>query len=465
MKIYKFLILLSVLAVLSQCKQVEYEMKTDPIGSVTNLQAVKTQDNNVVLSWTLPAATQPLNVVIYQDGAEVTTLNSNATTYTVVNPEVNKDHLYTVKVKTANGIVSEGVTSHITLSGTNPVSNLTAERKDGGILLKWNLPVSNAGTEVEVLVNGQKATIASDNTYTIPNASTSTKYTIGVRTKGTTGVSHYIYTEVNSIKLGMVITAENIAGIADDDEKAAAEWFVATYPESEVIPVSKIKANTVALSDFGALWIHIDRNGTGALPAELLDNSVIARIQAFYKNGGGVLFSVHATQYIANLGRIPANRKPGIIGAGTGGVGTDTWTTNYNIGMVNDNGNHPLFSGLPKDPQYFAHPTIPLIGPGHREDHNSMWDLNSYGYAFPAAGANVVDAFQKENKAVDLSTWGHVTDFCCAGIIEFQPKDNFKGKAIAIGLAAYEWKQNSGVNLHQANIERLTKNAFEFLTR
>jgi hypothetical protein len=75
----------------------------------------------------------------------------------------------------------------------------------------------------------------------------------------------------------------------------------------------------------------------------------------------------------------------------------------------------------------------------------------------------VVKAFETENTATVLSTWGHVTDFCCGGIIYFAPTPTYKGKCVAIGLAAYEWNQNSGVNFYQSNIEQLTKNSFEIL--
>ena len=92
-----------------------------------------------------------------------------------------------------------------------------------------------------------------------------------------------------------------------------------------------------------------------------------------------------------------------------------------------------------------------------------MWDLNAYGYNIPADGANVVKAFETENTAVVLATWGHVTDFCCAGMVYFAPAGEYQGKCYAIGLAAYEWHQNSNTNLHQAIIEKITKNAFDLL--
>ena len=95
-----------------------------------------------------------------------------------------------------------------------------------------------------------------------------------------------------------------------------------------------------------------------------------------------------------------------------------------------------------------------------------MWDLNAYGYAtlYPEAG-NVVNAFQQENQAVVLATWGHVVDWCCAGLVEFLPTESYKGSCIAVGLAAYEWNQNSGANDYHYNIKRMTRNMLVYLAK
>lgn len=461
MKVFKYILLYFLVICLNSCKEIDYEMKATPAEKVTNFKA-ENLDGDIALSWQLPASEDPLTVIVLYNGEEKAELLNSATTYTIVNPEVNKEHVYTVKVKTSDGRMSEGVTTRISLNGTNAVTNLKGEREDGNIKLTWDIPTSNSGSEIEISYADQTVRIPSSETsYIIPNTPTSVKYTIGVRTIGSNTKSHIVYAEVNSLQFGMIITYNSVSEIEDDDELAAATWFVNTYTDGIIIPVSSIKNNTIDLSNFGVLWIQIDRIGTGALPASLLDNDVVTAVSNYYKNGGSLLLTNHATQYISELGR--TTRKPGIIGAGNGGSGTDHWTFNFNLGMTYDQGNHDLYKGLNKDPQYFGHPTIALIGPGQREDHNSMWDLNSYPYTI--AGDNVVDKFQKENNAVVLATWGHVTDFCCAGIIEFSPNSNYKGKAIAIGLAAYEWNQNSGVNVHQEAIEKLTENSFNYLAK
>ena len=130
----------------------------------------------------------------------------------------------------------------------------------------------------------------------------------------------------------------------------------------------------------------------------------IAALATYYKNGGNLFLSNHATQLVVPFGR--TERLPGIFADGEGGDGADIWTINANIGMEYDHRSHPAFAGMVTSDQ-FSHETFPLIGPGQREDHNCMWDLNSYGFPglYPNAG-NVVKAFEEENKATVLATWG-----------------------------------------------------------
>ena len=193
-----------------------------------------------------------------------------------------------------------------------------------------------------------------------------------------------------------------------------------------------------------------------------LSADAVAALTTYYKNGGNLFLSNHATQLVVPLGR--TERAPGIFADGEGGDGADVWTINANIGMEYDHRSHPVFAGMVTSDQ-FSHETFPLIGPGRREDHNCMWDLNSYGFPglYPNAG-NIVKAFEEENNATVLATWGHVTDYCCAGMVEFASTAEYQGTCIALGLAAYEWNQNSNLNVYQDNIVLMTKNILHYLS-
>lgn len=271
----------------------------------------------------------------------------------------------------------------------------------------------------------------------------------------------FFFTALTSLhaenKYAFISASATVAAIQDDDEKAAAEWFTSNYTSGSFIPVSQIKTSQVDLSGYDVIWIHID-NTTGEIPADFKDTQVINHIKSYYQNGGKLILSIHATQYLVDLGRISQNRKPNIIGTGSGSVNDDTWGINPHIGMTYNYTSHPVYSTVIFSNEIEAHPIVPLLTGGHKEDHNCMWDLNAFGYS-----GNVVDAFEQENSATVLGTWGHVTDFCCAGLVEFNPTVQYKGRCIAIGTGAYEWNQNSGTNGYMKNIKQLTEDIFAYL--
>lgn len=266
---------------------------------------------------------------------------------------------------------------------------------------------------------------------------------------------------VDLTKAAYVITYNTPEEIVDDDEKASYAWFKKQFVNGKIITSAALTSEDLSVYD--VVWVHIDRVGIGAGWDKLpLSADAIAALTAYYKNGGNLFLSNHASQLVVPLGR--TQRAPGIFGDGEGGDGSDIWTINANIGMEYDHRAHPAFAGMVTSSQ-FSHETLPLIGPGRREDHNCMWDLNSYGFPglYPNAG-NVVKAFEQENTATVLATWGHVTDYCCAGMVEFAPTTEYQGTCIAIGLAAYEWNQNSNLNVYQDNMVLMTKNILHYLS-
>ncbi|GHT11744.1 hypothetical protein FACS189432_05640 [Bacteroidia bacterium] len=243
----------------------------------------------------------------------------------------------------------------------------------------------------------------------------------------------------------------------DDDEYEAANWFVNTYG-GDFLSTADVAARD--LSQYKVLWIAIDRVGTGnGLPNELTATGVLNKIKTYYQAGGNLLLTNHATRYLVNLGR--TTRLPGISGEGTGSTNTDDWGVNSVIGSSYDHSGDFLYAGMtPNFTEGTSKKVYNLIASGYKEDHNSMWDLNAFDYT---GNPNIVVNFETENNATVLGTWQHVTDYCCAGIVDFHKTVSY-GRCIAIGLAAYEWNQNSGTNPYQSNIQLLTKNALDELT-
>lgn len=274
-----------------------------------------------------------------------------------------------------------------------------------------------------------------------------------------------IKTEVkNYTNIAYIIDYDDPSQIEDDDENASYVWFKREFVNGKVLSTSEVPSTD--LSQFDVIWIHIDRlhmpHGWQNLPAGFLSDDVLNALQAYYFGGGSLFVANHATQYLVPLGR--TERAPGLYSSADGGSGNDSWSVNAHIGMEYDRRTHPIYEGVIEFNEYHPHPTFPLVGPGHREDHNCMWDFNAYGYMdlYPDA-ENVLRAFEIENNAVVLGTWGQVTDFAVGGLIEFLPTEECKGTCIAMGLAAYEWNQNTNANKWHDNIITITRNITSYL--
>ena len=271
-------------------------------------------------------------------------------------------------------------------------------------------------------------------------------------------------------KMAYLMTAPSVADLPDDDERAAATWFSA-QENAEFIQPSQISSLDPDI--YSVIWIEIDRVGLPFgwenLPGGLADDSTIAALREYSANGGSIYLANMATQLTVPLGMVPENMAPTIFGNGQGGSGTDVWVINPYLGVdFKDGGDqgyydrtaHAIYKGLTlEDPNNYGYLTLPLIGPGQREDHNCMWDCNIYG---KGSQRDVIANFEQTTNSLVLATWGHVRDHCVAGLVEFYANDTH-GRCIANGLAAYEWNQNSGQNPYQHNVEQLTLNILNYL--
>ncbi|MDE7414290.1 MAG: DUF4960 domain-containing protein [Muribaculaceae bacterium] len=286
-------------------------------------------------------------------------------------------------------------------------------------------------------------------------------------------------------KVGMLIGYES-SDNNNAQESTAAKWFEATYPDGVVITPSQL--NKIDAKELDALWVHIDRVGIGHgyanLPAEFNNADVKAALTNYVKDGGSLYLSKFATQMVHELGRIDAAYAPGIFGDGDGGQGTDVWCLNAYLGsmqtyiddadptQIYDRTTHPIYEGMELWDAHsekisdYPHPAYPLLGTAdgsaiHREDHNCMWDLNAYTWT--AEGKNTLEKFENQYDCIVVGTWGHVQDYCVAGIVEFKPNADIQGTIIANGLAACEWAPRTENNDYHSNLTKLTENTINYL--
>ena len=437
----------------------------------------------VNLSWGLPASDDVDGVLLITNGdsSNPVRLGARATSYQVKGQPMKEEYLYTVKVIYEGGYVSEGVSVTATIPYVKlpDVTGLEASVSGRTVSLHWTLPPAEGITAVKIIRDGD-----SDAATVIDGVVTSCElkgqpmdreltYTVALV------FDQYYTSEGTSVKatipyitpkMGYFMTAPTIQDLPDDDERAAASWFVAQQNAELIFPsqLAELDADI-----YPVIWIEIDRVGLPLgwqnLPAEITNDATIEALRQYSERGGSLYLANMATQLTVPLGFVPENMAPTVYGNGDGGSGDDVWVINPYLGWdfrdgsdqgFYDRTTHAIYKGLTlEDPNNYGYSNLPLIGPGQREDHNCLWDCNIYGRGnYP----DVIKNFEMTTNSLVLATWGHVRDHCVAGLVEFNATSSH-GRCIANGLAAYEWNQNSGANPYQHNIEQLTANILEYL--
>ncbi len=282
----------------------------------------------------------------------------------------------------------------------------------------------------------------------------------------------------------------DLGTIAENPEQNAANWYKAQFVDKnlgQMISTSDISGAYAA--GISCIWVNIDRVGLGDIKDAGISDAVIADLKAFVEAGGNLLLTKQATMIAHRIGRIYAPT----FAAGGYALGGDTWSINpqlglwYGIGQVTDRREHPIYTDLEFDDTLFkykpseeaeevGYPTLPLVGAVPRTDNNCLWiDLFRKDPANPTAtlpetegvthyqNDNILrlQEFESDWNCQMLACWGHVLDFCSAGIVDMNPDGAFKGRVLGIGFAAYQWGNS---NDYIGNVKKLTKNAINYMT-
>ena len=250
-------------------------------------------------------------------------------------------------------------------------------------------------------------------------------------------------------------TAESALAITNEDEKAAYKWFSENVADFTYISFSDIKDEKVNVKNYKAIWWHLDGDDSN-LPSEANAVSVTNKLKDYYQNGGSFFFSSWAIQYVASLGIA----KDGKVANNMWGQGNTPFVIGDDWGICfKGNESHPIFDGLAKKAgsNYVAF----LLGKGVKaKAHNALWNFEWGDYA------NNIPAWTANNGAINLASFHWNEDMNRAGIFEY-PKTGNSGRTICIGLESYDWynEDNSAANTYIGNIELLTSNILEYLSR
>ena len=456
-----FLLLLVIPIWLVSCDDSNNYNAAEPIvPTVSNLQYTLKGDS-VHLTWNLPTGFDTLIVTVKTNEGEVP-LKNNATTYTFGIVQTNADYGFTVKLRDKKGNISLGQTVRLNRTGASPITNISAIQENTDVLLSWSVPIGISGITLKygsTIVNLE----STKTSYRVSNAAIG-KYTFSFITYNSENKpSNTVYFD---FKVGSTIVAylgiyadkADLMANGDDDEIAAATWLFAKYPSSVYISFNQIKKGTVDLSQYRVIWWNRDVVSGSALPSTSTDAFVVNKLAQFYKEGGNFLFSTYAIQYLWNLGRMTNAYKMG-IDTGAGGVNPDVWAIGVKIGS-HDQRSHPLFKDIAITT---SNGGFPVIGSGWKENHNCVLVEMAAYYNLGNGDELAYVKFTTDNNLKWLGVWDGIGDYFMCGVFELTPKDDFQGTSLNIGIGGIEWHVNDVVNPYQSNIEKMYKNAIDYL--
>ena len=266
------------------------------------------------------------------------------------------------------------------------------------------------------------------------------------------------------------------------DELAASDWFSEKYGKvrnafntaylGTVITTSQLGTTTLNPNVTKVLWVHVSKQ-------QSIDglNDDAAALKDYVKGGGNLLLTGYATQL---LNKIDRTKYDDNIDFGPNLVGNDsrdniagiTPQINSTIGNGGyDHQHHPIFKGLTSETSENLRYNLLSSAPSRHQ--HSKWDFNgnfnrSGGTLNLEDNPNKLIVFEARTNSIVLGAWEHVLDAACAGLIEFLPVNDFKGRIIANGMDGYEWDNDNQVNSNVSgynNIQLLTKNCMDYLAK
>lgn len=284
----------------------------------------------------------------------------------------------------------------------------------------------------------------------------------------------------------------SVGEIAENPEQNAANWFNGQFVTKGTGVL--LQTNDIAgayAAGISCIWVNIDRVGLSDIKDAGISDAVIEDLKAYVEAGGNLLLTKQATMIAHRIGRI---YEPTFANGGYA-LGGDVWAINPQLGLwpgigqVTDRREHPIYADVEWDNSLYSCPesldegaqkvpydALPLVGANPRTDNNCMWiDLFRKDPTNPTAAMPATDGvthydngnllrlqeFEADWNCRMLACWGHVLDFCSAGIVDMNPDGAFKGRVLGIGFAAYQWGNS---NEYIGNVKKLTKNALNYMT-
>lgn len=300
-------------------------------------------------------------------------------------------------------------------------------------------------------------------TADLPNGSAS-DFSSPVKMTVTNNTAQSVYT-VNVIAIdkpkALFIGAAPDMTKLDNEALAACVWMLGNIPESMYVSFADIQAGAIDLSECKVIWWHFHKDGGVDGHDPFIDKApeaIAAKLQIrdYYERGGNLFFTRYASIY------------PSFIGA----TGDDEWTTPNNCWGGNEDGAE--LCGGPWDFIKFdaSHPLFE--GTINGDDPNRIY-CTDWGYHITNSTAQYhIGTDWGDYKNDDM--WLERTGAKIIGkggdgaIVAWEyPAHDGKGRILCIGSGCYDWYsynfEDGYTEKFHKNIEIMTKNAFNYLTK
>lgn len=363
-----------------------------------------------------------------------------------------------VKFRVINGNLFKDYT--VTVTVLSPIKSfvingITATINDVSKTITMTLPENTSLTALQPVIeltNGVSISPASGATVDFTNPVTFVVTSNGKSVNYTANVG----VPVIGLTVAFLGTAATRSGITNLDEVTASNWLFANFPGATYISFDSV-LNGADLSDVDVIWWHFD--SATNLPSVAYNPVVTAALKSFRTNGGNLLLTSFASQYVDALGIVPSGKGPNNVFGDfppNGFVDGNSWGMSF-VGHEN----HPIFQGLTT----FEAGKANLLQSGtFRLNHTAWWFLPDWGgYVNGAGWRTQTGGINLASEAWDNNLDGRVT------IAEF-PNSGTDKNVIVISMGAYDWyneTNSSGVpsqaNEFIGNIKLLTQNSINYL--
>lgn len=243
-------------------------------------------------------------------------------------------------------------------------------------------------------------------------------------------------------KIALVGTEASIADL-DPDEKEAYNWAIATLDTNAVyFNIVDLVLDPSLLNNYNAIWWHYDKFID--LPL-LFDNpNTENMMKTFRNNGGGILLTGAASQYVKNLD-VTTKGPNQVSRAATPATNPDHW------GIRAKDPAHPIFANLPVPFSILYSQT------GLREDLLSWWNLAT------DFDPNTLPADRFDGTYLGTTEWDANFQIIVS-VAEFKGTESpCTGDVLAVGAGAYDWYLDGGVNEDAPALKLFTTNMLNYL--